>query len=111
MNRARRKNLSLHTEERAVIRTFDLHQDVLTESKHYVTTLDVGAAGLLVYSSTLVPVGEVLHIDVSLQGMTEPCTLKGVARSAHRSDNAYGYVIEVDVLADNSALHWRRQFH
>lgn len=111
MARVRRKSYSLNPEERAIIRTWDLEQDAPTDSRHYTTTLDVSSTGLMLYSATLLPVGEVLHIDVSMQGRDAPYTVKGVAREAHRSDDAQGYVITVDLVSDKNAASWRRQFH
>ena len=109
--RARRKTYSLDTEERAIIRTWNLGGDASTATTHYATTLDLTTQGLQVYSITLIPVGEVLDIDVSLQGQDRVHKLKGVARSVHPSDDATGYVILVDLIADNNAVYWRRQFH
>lgn len=109
--RARRKTYSLDTEERAIIRTWDLEGDAPRAYTHYATTLDLTTQGLQVYSSTLIPVGEVLDIHVSLQGQDQTHKLKGVARSIHKSDDAMGYVILVDLIADNNAAYWRRQFH
>ena len=111
MSRVRRKSRSLDREERAVIRTWDLEQNAPTDSRHYTTTLDVNSKGLMLYSATLLPIGEVLHIDVSMQGRDQPYTLKGVAREVHRSDDARGYVISVDLVSDTNAADWRRQFH
>ena len=111
MARERRKSHRLDREERAVIRTWDLEQNVPTDSRHYTTTLDVNSTGLMLYSATLLPVGEILHIDVSVQGRDQPYTLKGVAREVHRSDDARGYVISVDLVSDHNADCWRRQFH
>jgi len=80
-------------------------------AKHYATTLHVSSGTLQVYSRTLLPIGELLHIDVSLQGQDEPHSLKGVARAAYRSDDDSGYVISLELIPDNNALLWRRQFH
>lgn len=109
--RARRNTYSLDTEERAIIRTWGLAGDASMATTHYATTLDLTTQGLQVYSSTLLPVGEVLDIDVSLQGQERAHKLKGVARSVHKSDDARGYVILVDLIADNNAAFWRLQFH
>jgi hypothetical protein len=111
MARARRKTYSLDTEERAIIRTWGQQEDIPTVATYYATTLDVSSGSLQVYSRTLLPIGEVLHIDVSLQGQHEPHNLKGVARAAHRSDDVEGYVITLELVPDNNALRWRRQFH
>ena len=111
MSRARRKTPSLHMEERAIIRTLIVHGDEATVSKHYATALDLSSQGLQIYSITLFPVGEVLEIDIDLQGHGRAHTLKGVARSVTRSDDAAGYVIDVDLVADNNAATWRKQFH
>ena len=111
MPKARRKTCSLDTEERAIIRTWGQQEDVPTVATYYATTLDVSSGTLQVYSRTLLPIGEVLHIDVSLQGQDAPHSLKGVARAAYRSDDATGYVISLELVTDNNALLWRRQFH
>lgn len=111
MSRTRRKIRSLDMEERAIIRTWDRHEDTPTVSKHYATTLDVSSEALQVYSRTLLPMGEILHIDVSLQGQDTTHNLKGVARAAHRCDAATGYVITLELVLDNNAEVWRRQFH
>lgn len=111
MSRARRKIHSLDMEERAIIRTWNRHEDTPTVSKHYATTLDVSSEALQVYSHALLPIGEVLHIDVSLQGQDTTHSLRGVASAIHRSDAAAGYVITLELVPDNNAKVWRRQFH
>jgi hypothetical protein len=110
MSRAR-KIPSLHMEERAIIRTWDRHGDGAQVSKHYATALDLTSQGLQIYSSTLVPIGEVLDIDISLQGQERTHTLKGVARSVAQRDDNRGYVISVELVDDHHADKWRRQFH
>jgi hypothetical protein len=111
MSRARRKIHCLDTEERAIIRTLKLQEGIPTVAKHYATTMDVSSGALQVYSRTLLPIGEVLQIDVSLQGQDQPHSLTGVARAAYRSDEATGYVISLELIPDDNALLWRRQFH
>jgi hypothetical protein len=111
MNRTRRKTPSLQMEERAVIRTWDLRGEEAMVSKHYAMAMDFTQQGLQIYSSNPLPTGEVIDIDISLQGQSRPYTLKGVARTVSRSDDAAGYVISVDIVSDKNAASWRRQFH
>jgi len=105
-----RKIPSLHMEERAIIRTLDRHEDA-PSAKHYATALDLTSQGLQIYSSTLLPVGEVLDIDITLQGQDRMHTLKGVARSVSQRDDNRGYVISVELVDDKHTANWRRQFH
>ena len=111
MARQTRKIPSLHMEERAVIRTWDYRGEEAMVSKHYAMAMDFTQQGLQIYSSNPLPTGEVLHIDISLQGQSKPYTLKGVARAVSRSDDATGYLITVDLVADKHQDNWRRQFH
>lgn len=111
MPRARRKTHSLHMEERAVIRTWSVQAGEPTPSIHYATTMDITSRGLQIYSRTLLPVGEVLEIDITLQGQAAPHPLKGVARSVSLSGDQPGYVVDVELVADNAASFWRRQFN
>ncbi len=111
MARMNRKTPSLHMEERAIIRTWNTLDEEPMVSKHYVTAVDMSSRGLQLYSSTLLPVGELLHIDISLQGHDRSHNLTGVAHSVSKSDDAKGYVIDVVLLADEKARRWRHQFH
>ena len=111
MARQTRKIPSLHMEERAVIRTWDYRGEGAMVSKHYATALDFTQQGLQIYASSPLPTGEVLDIDISLQGQAKPYTLKGVARAVSRSDDASGYLISVDLVVDKHHEGWRRQFH
>jgi hypothetical protein len=111
MNRPRQKTPSLQMEERAIIRTWDLRGGEAMMSKHYAMALDFTQQGLQIYSSNPLPMGEVLEIDISLQGQARPYTLKGVARTVSRSDDAMGYVINVELVSDKHHEGWRRQFH
>ena len=111
MARQTRKTPSLHMEERAIIRTWEHHGEEATVSKHYATALDFTQQGLQIYASSPLPTGEVLDIDIRLQGRTRPYTLKGVARSVSRRDDANGYLISVDLVNDKHREDWRRQFH
>jgi hypothetical protein len=111
MARQTRKISSLHMEERAVIRTWDYRGGEAVVSKHYATALDFTQQGLQIYASSPLPTGEVLDIDISLQGQARPYTLKGVARTVSRSDDSNGYLISVDLVADKHHEGWRRQFH
>ena len=111
MSRATRKTPSLQMEERAIIRTWDVRGEEAMVSKHYAMAMDFTQQGLQIYSSNPLPTGEVLDIDISLQGQTRPYTLKGVARTVSRSDDAMGYVIDVDLVPDRHHENWRRQFH
>jgi len=111
MARQTRKIPSLHMEERAVIRTWDYRGEEAMVSKHYATALDFTQQGLLIFASSPLPMGEVLNIDIRLQGQTKAYTLKGVARTVSRSDDATGYLISVDLVTDKHHEGWRRQFH
>lgn len=111
MAKQTRKTPSLQMEERAVIRTWDYRGEEAMVSKHYATALDFTQQGLQIYASSPLPTGEVLDIDISLQGQAKPYTLKGVARTVSRSDDATGYVISVDLVSDKHHEGWRRQFH
>jgi len=111
MSRARRKTPSLHMEERAIIRTWDHRGEEARVSKHYALAMDFTQQGLQIYSSNPLPTGEVIDIDISVQGQARAYTLKGVARTVSRSDDATGYVISVDLVADKYQEDWRRQFH
>jgi hypothetical protein len=111
MNRVRRKTPSLQMEERAIIRTWDLRGEDAMVSKHYATALDFTQQGLQIYANSPLPTGEVLEIDISLQGQAKPYTLKGVARTVSRSDDGTGYLISVDLVTDRHQDNWRRQFH
>ena len=111
MARPNRKIPSLHMEERAVIRTWDYRGEEAMVSKHYATALDFTQQGLQIYANSPLPTGEVLDIDISLQGQAKPYPLKGVARTVSRSDDASGYLISVDLVSDRHQDQWRRQFH
>ena len=111
MSRIRRKTSSLQMEERAIIRTWDFRGEEAMVSKHYAMAMDFTQQGLQIYSSNPLPTGEVIDIDISLQGQARAYTLKGVARSVSRSDDAAGYVISVDLVTDKHHENWRRQFH
>ena len=111
MARQSRKIPSLQMEERAIIRTWDYRGEEAMVSKHYATALDFTQQGLQIYASSPLPTGEVLDIDISLQGQARPYTLKGVARSVSRSDDATGYLICVELVSDRHLDQWRRQFH
>src|SRR5579885_925948 len=111
MSRIRRKTPSLQMEERAIIRTWDMRGEEATMSKHYAMAMDFTQQGLQIYSSNPLPTGEVIDIDISLQGQSRPYTLKGVARTVCRSDDAMGYIINVDLVTDKHHENWRRQFH
>jgi hypothetical protein len=99
MARQTRKIPSLHMEERAVIRTWDHRGEDAMVSKHYATALDFTQQGLQIYASSPLP------------GQAKPYTLKGVARTVSRSDDASGYLISVDLVTDKHHEGWRRQFH
>ena len=111
MARQTRKIPSLQMEERAIIRTWDYRGEEAMVSKHYATALDFTQQGLQIYANSPLPTGEVLDIVISLQGQTRPYTLKGVARSVSRSDDATGYLISVELVSDRHQDEWRRQFH
>ena len=111
MSRANRKIPSLQMEERAIIRTWDVRGEEAMVPKHYAMAMDFTQQGLQIYSSNPLPTGEVLDIDISLQGQAKPYTLKGVAREVTRSDDSSGYLISVDLVADKHHEGWRRQFH
>jgi hypothetical protein len=111
INRNRRKIPSLHMEERAIIRTWDHRGEEAMASKFYATAMDFTQQGLQIYARSPLPIGEVLDIAISLQGQTRSYSLKGVARSISPSDDGKGYVIEVTLVEDKHAGHWRRQFH
>ena len=111
MPKQTRKTPSLHMEERAIIRTWDYRGEEARVSKHYAMAMDFTQQGLQIYSSNPLPTGEVLDIDISLQGQAKPYTLKGVARAVCRSDDATGYLISVDLISDKHHEGWRRQFH
>jgi hypothetical protein len=111
MNRDRRKTPSLQMEERAIIRTWDFRGEEAMVSKHYAMAMDFTQQGLQIYSSSPLPTGEVIDIDITLQGQARPYSLKGVARTVSRSDDSTGYVISVDLVSDKNAASWRRQFH
>jgi hypothetical protein len=111
MHRVRRKTPSLQMEERAIIRTWNLRGEDAMVSKHYATALDFTQRGLQIYANSPLPMGEVLEIDISLQGQAKPYTLKGVARTVSRSDDGTGYLISVDLVTDRHQDNWRRQFH
>lgn len=111
MSRAPRKTPSLQMEERAIIRTWDLRGEEAMMSKHYAMAMDFTQQGLQIYSSNPLPTGEVMEIDISMQGQARPYTLKGVARTVSRSDDSAGYVISVDLVIDKHHEGWRRQFH
>lgn len=111
MPRERRKLPSLQMEERAIIRTWNHQGEEATMSKHYATALDFTSQGIQIYASAPLPTGEVLDIDISLQGQMRPYSLKGVARDVCKSDDASGYLISVELVPDNNAQAWRRQFH
>lgn len=106
-----RKIPSLHMEERAIIRTWDRHGEDAQASKFYATALDLTSQGLQIYSSAFLPVGEVIDIDITLQGQDSMHTLKGVARSVSQRDDNRGYVISVELVDDQHTHKWRRQFH
>ena len=111
MSRPSRKIPSLRMEERAIIRTWDFRGEEAMMSKHYAMAMDFTQQGLQIYSSNPLPAGEVMDIDIMLQGQARPYTLKGVARTVSRSDDAIGYVIDVDLVCDKHHESWRRQFH
>jgi hypothetical protein len=111
MARARRTIPSLYMEERAIIRTRESQDADPAASKHYATALDLTSQGLQIYSTVLLPLGEVLDIDISLQGQDRSHTLKGIARSVAHCDDSRGYVISVDLVDNDHATRWRRQFH
>lgn len=111
MSRARRTIPSLYMEERAIIRTRESQEADPAASKHYATALDLTSQGLQIFSSSKLPMGEILDIDISLQGQDRAHTLKGVARSIAHCDDARGYIISVELVDDQHADRWRRQFH
>jgi len=111
MAKQTRKTPSLHMEERAIIRTWNYRGEEAMVSKHYAMAMDFTQQGLQIYASSPLPMGEVLDIDISLQGQAKPYTLKGVAREVTRSDDSSGYLISVDLVADKHHEGWRRQFH
>ena len=101
----------LHTEERAIISTMDVHSEALA-SKCYGVALGLSSEGLHILAEEPVPTGEVLDISINLQGQGPAHNLKGVARSVSACDHQPGYVVGIEILTDNQAAQlWRRQFH
>jgi hypothetical protein len=113
MSRSRtRRNLpTLHTEERAIISTADVHGEDSAAQKCYGIALSLTAGALHILADEPVPMGELLEICISLQGQDIPHNLKGVARTISACDHQPGYVVGIDIVPDNHAAHWQRQFH
>lgn len=113
MSRSRtRRNLpDLHTEERAIISTADVHGEGPMAQKCYGIALSLTAGALHVLSDEPLPMGELLEISISLRGQDISHNLKGVARSVSVCDHQPGYIVGIEIVADNHATRWRRQFH
>jgi len=101
----------LHTEERAIISTMDIHSEA-PASKCYGIALGLSSEGLQILADESVPTGEVLDISINLQGQGPAHNLKGVARSVSACDYQPGFIVGIDIVPDNQAAQlWRRQFH
>lgn len=113
MSRSRtRRNLpSLHTEERAIISTADVHGEGSIAQKCYGIALSLSAGALHILTEDPVPTGELLEISISLQGQDLSHNLKGVARTVTACDHQPGYVVGIEIVPDNQAARWQRQFH
>ena len=110
-SRTRRNLPSLHTEERAIISTADVHGEGSMASKCYGIALSLSSGALHILADEPVPMGELLDISISLQGQDISHSLKGFARSISACDHQPGYIVDIEIVADNHASRWRRQFH
>ena len=111
-SRTRRNLPSLHTEERAIISTMDSYGEGSIASKCYGIALSLSAGALHILADEPVPTGELLEISISLQGQDLSHSLKGVARTRHGlRPPASGYIVGIEIVPDNHATRWRRQFH
>lgn len=113
MPRSRNRRIlpNLHTEERAVISTVDVHGEGSIASKSYGVALSLSSGELHILADEPVPTGELLDISISLQGQDIDHSLKGVARSISTCDHQPGYIVGIEIVPDNHASRWRRQFH
>ena len=48
---------------------------------------------------------------ISLQGQGPSHNLKGVARTVMACDHQSGYIVGIEIIPDNHAARWQRQFH
>jgi hypothetical protein len=110
-SRTRRNLPSLHTEERAIISTMDSYGEGTAASKCYGKALSLSAGALHILADDPVPMGELLEISISLQGQDLSHSLKGVARTVTACDHQPGYVVGIEIVPDNHAARWQRQFH
>lgn len=113
MSRSRiRRNLpDLRMEERAIISTTDVHGEGSMASKYYGIALSLSSGALHVLADDPLPMGELLDISISLQGQDIRHNLKGFARSVAACDHQPGYIMGIEIMPDNHADRWRRQFH
>ena len=113
MSRSRiRRNLpDLHMDERAIIWTTDVHGEGSTALKFYGVALSLSSGALHILADDALPMGELLDISISLQGQDIRHNLKGFARSVAACDHQPGYVVGIEIVPDNHADRWRRQFN
>ncbi len=110
-SRTRRNLPSLHTEERAIISTMDSYGEGSIASKCYGKALSLSAGALHILADEPVPMGELLEISINLQGQDLSHSLKGVARTVTACDHQSGYIVGIEIVPDNHATRWQRQFH
>jgi len=97
--------------ERALVtQTGDYDPDVYLV-QHHCEIVDLSPNRLKLVTPDLIPAGQYLEIAIRLECSVDECQLSGVVRSVMPCAGGKRYLLDVDVVKDDLAEHWRYQFN